>query len=204
MACWPQLLARDSSHGKELGPNNHRDPATEVPRRHATEGVVAMDVPLCHSGPRSPIPPPPPAASVTPTTSPQIREPESVQAPQRGISLPSASGLQARAPRRLSQAEVWLATLIPLIPIDRGLIPLHSIFPCLIPKVLPGKSVLPGKPVLSGKSAVAGNPVRLCKSVPAPVSAVQPSTLQQTRRPQQASPASCSGSASVPFSDPEA
>jgi hypothetical protein len=198
MACWPQLLARDSSHGKELGPNNHRDPATEVPRRHATEGVVAMDVPLCHSGPRSPIPPPPPAASVTPTTSPHIREPESVQAPQRGISLPSASGLQARAPRRLSQAEIWLATLIPLIPIDRGLIPLHSIFPCLIPKVLPGK------PVLSGKSAVAGNPARLCKPVPAPISAVQPSPLQQTRRPQQASPASCSGSASVPFSDPEA
>ncbi len=145
-----------------------------------------MAVPLFHSGPRSRIPLPPPAASVIPTTSPQIRQPESVQAPQRGISLPAASGLQARAPRRLSQAQVWLATLMPLIPIDRGLIPLIAISPCPIPKPLPGKQAW------SGQSAAAGKP------------AVQPSLLQQTRRPQPVSPASCSGSASVPFSDPEA
>ena len=163
-----------------------------------------MAVPLFHSGPRSRIPLPPPAASVIPTTSPQIRQPESVQAPQRGISLPAASGLQARAPRRLSQAQVWLATLMPLIPIDRGLIPLIAISPCPIPKPLPGKQAWSGQSAAAGKPARLCQPARLCHSVPAPVSAVQPSLLQQTRRPQPVSPASCSGSASVPFSDPEA
>ena len=193
-ASCPGFVPRQGALTRQSQRFSHRGFSTACHRRRCRDGRPAF--PFRPPEPHSSAPAS--RFSVIPTTSPQIRQPESVQAPQRGISLPAASGLQARAPRRLSQAQVWLATLMPLIPIDRGLIPLIAISPCPIPKPLPGKQAW------SGQSAAAGKPARLCHSVPAPVSAVQPSLLQQTRRPQPVSPASCSGSASVPFSDPEA